>query len=84
VSFKEEDLDLWQDGHDRGCDAEEQVDADEDLVLSAAIRVGVVHIEHDQSHQRQQVVDCSDRQQSCEDTTQLLLYVNFISIGLTV
>ena len=53
-------LDLGQDGQDRGSDAEEHVDADEDLVLSAAIRVGVVDVEHDQRYQRQQVVDCSD------------------------
>lgn len=53
-------LDLWQDGHDGGSDAEEHVDAYEDLVFSAAIRVGVVDIEHDQRHQRQQVADCGD------------------------
>lgn len=53
-------LDLRQDGHNRGCDAEEHVDADEDLVLSATIRVGVEDVKHDQRHQRQQIVDCSD------------------------
>lgn len=57
-------LDLRQDGQEGGSDAEEHVDADEDLVLGAAIRVGVVHVEHGQSHHRQQVVDRGDRQQS--------------------
>lgn len=62
-------LDLRQDGQNGGSDAEEHVDADEDLVLSATIRVGVVYVEHDQRHQRQQVVHCGDRQQSCEHRT---------------
>lgn len=66
---KHQNLDLWEDGHNRGSDAEEHIDADEDLVLSAAIRVSVVDIEHDQGHQRQQVAHCGDRQQSCEETT---------------
>lgn len=57
-------LDLRQDGQEGGSDAEKHVDADEDLVLGAAIRVGVVHVEHGQSHHRQQVVDRGDRQQS--------------------
>lgn len=64
-------LDLRQDGQNGGSHAEEHVDADEDLVLSATIRVGVVDVKHDQRHQRQQVVDCGDRQQSCEHTTHL-------------
>lgn len=64
-------LDLRQDGQNRGCHAEEHVDADEDLVLSATIGVGVVYVEHDQRHQRQQVVHCGDRQQSCEHKTEL-------------
>lgn len=62
-------LDLWQDGQYRGADTEEHVDADEDLVLSAAIRVGVVDVEQDQRHQRQQVVQCCDGQQGCGHTT---------------
>lgn len=66
-----ENLDLRQDGEHGGSDAEQHVNADEDLVFSAAIRVGVVDVEHDQRHQRQQVVDCGDRQQGCEHTTQL-------------
>lgn len=53
-------LDLWQDGQKGGGDAEKHVDADEDLVLSAAVRVGVVDVEHGQSHHRQQVVDRRD------------------------
>lgn len=61
-------LDLRQDGQEGGSDAEEHVDTDEDLVLGATIRVGVVHVEHGQSHHRQQVVDRRDRQQSCEHT----------------
>lgn len=64
-------LDLRQDGHDRGSNAKEHVDTNEDLVLSAAIRVGVVDVEHDQRHQRQQVVHSSDWQQSCEHKAQL-------------
>ncbi len=64
-------LNLRQDGHDRGSDAEEHVDADEDLVLSATIRMGVVHVERNHRHQRQQVVQCGDGQQSCEHTTKL-------------
>lgn len=53
-------LDLRQDGQEGGGDAEKHVDADEDLVLSAAVRVGVVDVEHSQSHHRQQVVDRCD------------------------
>lgn len=60
------DLYLRQDGHDGGSDAEEHVDADEDLVFSATIRVGVVDVEHDQRYQREQIVHCGDRQQGCE------------------
>lgn len=41
-------LDLRQDGHDGGTDTEQHVDADEDLVLSATIRVGVVNVEQNQ------------------------------------
>lgn len=63
-------LDLRQDGHDRGSDAEQHVDADEDFVLGAAVGVGVVDVEHDQRDQRQQVVQRSDRQQSCKHTMQ--------------
>lgn len=53
-------LDVRQDGENGHSDAEKHVDADEDLVLSATIRVGVVNIEHDQRHQRQQVVHSGD------------------------
>lgn len=41
-------LDLRQDGQNRSSDAEQHVDADEDLVLSAAIRVGEVQVKHHQ------------------------------------
>lgn len=51
-------LNLRKDGQHGGCDAEEQVDADEHLILSAPISVGVVNVEQDQRHQRQQVVQC--------------------------
>lgn len=67
-------LDLWQDGQDRRANAEEHVDADEDLVLGAAIRVGVVDVEHDQRHQRQQVAHRGDRQQSCEYTAPHIIH----------
>lgn len=62
-------LDVWQDGQQRGSDAEQHVDADEDLVVGAAVRVGVVKVEEDHRHHRQQVVDGGDRQQSCEHTS---------------
>ena len=45
-------LNLREDGENRCTNAEKHVDADEDLVLSATIRVGVVYVEHDQRHQR--------------------------------
>lgn len=64
-------LDVRQDGQDGGTDAEQHVDADEDFVLSAAIRMGVVDVEHHHRHQRQQVVQCSDREQSCEHKTHI-------------
>lgn len=64
-----ENLDLRQDGEDGGADAEQHVDADEDLVFSATVGVGVVDVEHDQRHQRQQVVDRGDREQGCKHKT---------------
>lgn len=53
-------LDLREDGEHRGGDAEQHVDADEDLVLGAAVRVGEVQVEHDQGQQGQQVVQSGD------------------------
>lgn len=53
-------LDLRQDGQNRGGDAEEHVDADEDLVLGAAVRVGEVQVKHHQRQQGQQVVERRD------------------------
>lgn len=57
-------LDFRQDGHDRCSNTQQHVDADEDFVLSAAIRVSVIHIEQDQRHQRQSIVDGCGRQKS--------------------
>lgn len=58
---------MGQHGHDGDAEAEQHVDADEDFVLGAAVRVGVVNVEQDQRHQGQQVVERGDRQQSCGD-----------------
>lgn len=52
-------LNLRENGHDRGSNAEQHIDADEDFVLSTTIRVSVVHVEEHQSHQGQHIVDRS-------------------------
>lgn len=46
-------LNVGQHGHHGDAEAEQHVDADEDLVLGAAVRVGVVNVEQDQRHQGQ-------------------------------
>lgn len=58
-------LNLGQDGQDRGPHAQQHIDADEGFVLSTAVRVGVVDIEHDQGHQGQDVVDGRCGEKSC-------------------
>lgn len=57
-------LDFRQNRYDRCTNAQQHVDADEDFVLSAAARVSVIHIEQDQRHQRQSVVDGCGREKS--------------------
>lgn len=49
-------LNFGQDGHDGGSDTQQHVDADESLVLGAAVGVGVVHVEQHQRHEGQGVV----------------------------
>lgn len=58
-------LDLREDGDHGGADTQQHVDADEDLVLRAASRVGVVYIEQHQGHQRDHVVHRRGGQQCC-------------------
>lgn len=43
-------LNFGQDGHDGGSHTQQHVDTDEGLVLSAAVSVGVVDVEHHQRH----------------------------------
>lgn len=70
VNRERENLDARQDGEDGGGDAEQHVDADEDFVLCAAVRVSVVHVEQHQGHRGQHVVHRGNGQQSFEHRTQ--------------
>ena len=57
-------LDFGQDGDDRDDDAEDEVEADEDLVFSAVVRLGVVHVEQHDRCERQRVVEDREGQQA--------------------
>ena len=57
-------LDFGQDGDDGDDDAEDEVEADEDLVFSAVVRLGVVHVEQHQRRERQCVVEDREEEQA--------------------
>lgn len=57
-------LNFRQNGHDGHNDAEYEVEADEDLVLCAVIRLGVKHIKEHDSSERQGIVNDGEGQQS--------------------
>ena len=59
-------LNSGKNGDDGHNDAEDEVEADEDLVLGAVVRFGVIHIEEHDSGESHSVVDDGERQQSCE------------------
>lgn len=70
-------LDFRQDGQDRSPDTQQHVDAYEDFVLGTAIRVSVIHIEQNQWHQRQSVIDGGGGQESYESWKKRVLLVTF-------
>lgn len=55
---------LGQDGDNGDDDAQDQVEADEDLVLRAVVRLCVVHVEKHHSSDSQRVVEDGERQQA--------------------
>lgn len=55
---------MRQDGHNGNNDAEDEVEADEDLVLRAVIGLGVKHVEEHDSGERQGVEDDGEGEQS--------------------
>lgn len=59
-------LNFGQNGHHGHDDAENEVEADEDLVLRAVIGPGVKDVEEHNSSESQDVVDNGDKQQSCK------------------
>lgn len=60
-------LNFGQNGHHGHDDAENEVEADEDLVLRAVIGPGVKDVEEHNSSESQDVVDNGDKQQSCKE-----------------
>lgn len=63
-------LHFGQDGHHGHDDAENEVEADEDLVLRAAIRLGVEDVEEHDSGESQGEVDDGDNQESCKQSNE--------------
>lgn len=55
---------LGQNGDNRDDDAQDKVEADEDLVLCAVVRLRVVDVEKHHSSDSQSVVDEGERQQA--------------------
>lgn len=58
-------LNFGQDGDDGYGDAEDEVEADEDFVLSAVVRLGVVEIEEHHRGKRQCIVEHSEEEETC-------------------
>lgn len=56
---------LGQDGDNGDDDAEDKVEADEDLVLCAVVRLRVVDIKQHHSSDSQCIVENGERQQAC-------------------
>lgn len=48
-------LNFGEDGHNRNCNTEDEVQADEDLVLCAAVRPGVEDVEQRGKDDRQDI-----------------------------
>lgn len=59
-------LHFGQDGHHGHDDAENEVEADEDLVLRAVVRLGVEDVEEHDSGESQGEVGDGDNQESCK------------------
>lgn len=57
-------LNLRQDGHDGHSDAEQKVEADEDLVLGAVVGLSVEDVEENDGGEGQGVVDDGEGEQS--------------------
>lgn len=60
-------LNFGKHSNDGYYDAEDQVEADEDLVLGAVIRLGVEHVEKHNSSESKGEVDDGDEEQRCND-----------------
>lgn len=58
-------LNFGQDGNNGDNDAEDEVEADEDLVFSAVVSRGVIDIEHHHSREGQGIVQHREGQESC-------------------
>ena len=56
-------LNLGQDGHHRHNDTEDEVEADEDLVLCAVVRLSVVNVEEHHSSEGQGKVKDGEKEQ---------------------
>lgn len=59
-------LNFGQDGNNRDDDTEDKVEADDNLVLFAVIRLRVVNIEQHNSGESQSVIQEGERQQAWE------------------
>lgn len=59
-------LNFRQNGHNRNSNAEDEVEADENFVLCAVVRFGVIHIEEHDSSKSQRIEDEGAGQKSCK------------------
>lgn len=73
-------LNFGQNGHHGHDDAENEVEADEDLVLRAVIGPGVKDVEEHNSSESQDVVDNGDKQQSCKGNIGKEIRIFFVQI----
>lgn len=56
-------LNFGEDGHNRNCNTEDEVQTDEDLVLCAAVRLSVEDVEQCGKDDRQDIEEACKRQQ---------------------
>lgn len=68
-------LNFGQNGHDGHDDAENEVEADEDLVLRAVVGFGIKHVEEHDGGESQGEVEDGDGQQSCEEDDQNVVHL---------
>lgn len=61
-------LNFGEDGHNRNCNTEDEVQADEDLVLCAAVRLSVEDVEQCGKDDRQDIEEACKRQQGWKGT----------------